>query len=74
MGIYKYLDERSRRYGFIDTKLTQAAMICAALFFVKFFPWILSLDAWWYALLAVLFAIKPVIFTFLAREKAHDNT
>ncbi len=59
--MWSYFDERARRLGILDTKLAQAAAIFLTLFIVKLIPQILDLDAWVFALLAVLCAVRPLI-------------
>ena len=61
MTMWEYLDKRARRLGILDTKLAQAAAIFFALVIVKLIPQIMKLNIWWFVLLAILCAIKPVI-------------
>ena len=59
--MWKYFDERARRLGILDTKLAQGASIFLALVIVKLVPQILQVSAAWFAVLAVLCAIKPLV-------------
>ena len=65
--MWGYFDERARRLGIFDTKLAQAAAICFALIIVKLIPEIMNLSIWWFVVLAVLCAIKPLV-TFYGRQ------
>lgn len=65
--MWSYFDERARRLGILDTKLSQAATICFALIVVKLYPRILSASIWWFVALAVIFAIKPLV-TFYGKD------
>lgn len=64
MTMLEYFDERARRLGILDTKLAQAAAISFALIIVKLIPQIMELSVWWFVLLAVVFAIKPITTFF----------
>jgi hypothetical protein len=62
--MWAYFDKRAKRLGILDTKLAQAAAIFFALVIVKLIPQILDVNTWWFALLAILCAIKPLITFF----------
>lgn len=68
MWLWNYFDERARRLGILETKLAQAAAIFTALIVVKLVPAIMEVNVWWFIVLAVLAAIKPVI-TFYGTEE-----
>jgi hypothetical protein len=59
--MWKYFDRRARRLGILDTKLAQAAAIFFALIIVKLIPQIMTISIWWFVLLAIVCAIKPLI-------------
>jgi hypothetical protein len=59
--MWEYFDKRARRLGILDTKLVQAAAIFFALVIVKLVPQIMELSVWWFVVLAVVCAIKPMI-------------
>ncbi len=61
MAIWEYLDRRARRLGILDTKLAQAAAIFFALVIVKLVPQIMNVSIWWFVLLAIVCALKPII-------------
>ena len=59
--MWEYFDKRARRLGILDTKLVQAAAIFFALVIVKLVPQIMNVSIWWFVLLAIVCAIKPII-------------
>ena len=67
--IWGYFDERAKRLGILDTKLAQAAAIFFALVIVKMVPQIMNVSVWWFVLLAIACAIKPVITFYGASTK-----
>lgn len=67
MSLWSYFDERARRLGILDTKLAQLAAICVGLIIVKLIPAIMRIDIWWFVLIAVIAAIKPLI-TFYGKS------
>jgi len=54
------MDERVKRFGIWEMKLAQGAAIFFALAVVKIVPQIMALSVWWFVLLAVLCAIRPI--------------
>ena len=69
MGYLGWMDERVRRFGIWEMKLAQAAAICLALTVAKLVPQIMTISAWWFAVLAVLCAIRP-IYVFYGRARS----
>ena len=65
--MWEYFDKRARRLGILDTKLAQAAAIFFALVIVKLIPQIMKVNIWWFALLAILCAIKPFITFYFSK-------
>jgi hypothetical protein len=65
--MWAYFDNRARRMGILDTKLIQAAAIFFALAIVKLFPQIMTVNIWWFIVLAIVCAIKPII-TFYGKS------
>ncbi len=66
MKLWTFFDERARRLGILDTKLAQAAAMFVALIIAKAFPQIMDVAVWWFILLGVLCAVRPVR-TFFGR-------
>ena len=64
--MWDYCDVRARRLGLLDTKLSQAAAMFVALIIVKLVPRIMDVCVWWFVVLAIVFAVKPLI-TFFGR-------
>ncbi len=73
MSLYESFDERARRLGIIDTKLAQGAAIFFVLILVKLFPEIMNLNIWWFVVLTVACAIKPML-TFFGGQDASVRT
>lgn len=65
--MWKFFDERARRLGIVDTKLSQLAAICVMLIIVKLVPQIMNLSIWWFVVLGIIFAVKPLI-TFYGKN------
>ena len=65
MGFIGWADERAKRFGNIyDLKLAGFMSLTFALLLAKLFPVLLSLDAWFYAIVFVIFAARPIILFF----------
>ena len=62
-----YFNSRVRKMTIFDVKLVQGAAIFFALVIVKIFPTILNINIWWFVVLAVLFAIRPVWVFFIRK-------
>ncbi|MBN1163624.1 MAG: hypothetical protein JXB45_03520 [Candidatus Krumholzibacteriota bacterium] len=65
--IWDFFDERARRLGILDTKLAQGAAIFLTLIIIKLIPQIMHVNIWWFVILAVLSAIKPLCTFFGGR-------
>ncbi len=68
MGILEQGNNRVKRFGVVDLKLSQLAASCLALVIVKLMPQIMTLSIWWFVGLAVLFGFRPVV-TFLSGDE-----
>ena len=60
MGFIESMNERVKRLDILDVKLVQGAAICFALVIVKFVPQIMNISVWWFAVLAVACAVRPM--------------
>ena len=60
MSLLEDLNQRVKKFSFIDIKLAQAASIFFALIIVKLIPQIMNVCIWWFIVLLILCAIKPV--------------
>lgn len=61
----RYLDEKVRKFSFIDVKLLQLLAAFLAVVVVKLVPDILDLSVWLFLVLAILCAAKPCYVFFL---------
>ena len=61
MGIIQLLNAGKKKFTTIDVALDEVAMFALALLIAKFWAPILSLDWYWYAIVFVVFVIKPVM-------------
>ena len=62
MDIIKNL--KNYKFGWIDVALTKLAVFAATLFLAKLWNPILSLDWYWYIIVCMIAAIKPMITFF----------
>ena len=67
MNLIEYLNSRIKLCSIFDIKLAQGAAIFLALVIVKLFPRILEIDIWWFIVLTIIFAIKPLYVVFLKK-------
>ena len=67
MGLLEDMTRRVRRFDIIDVKLAQGAAMFFALVIVKLIPDIMDLSIWWFVVLLVICAIKPV-YVFWIKE------
>jgi hypothetical protein len=67
MGIIEFFNERVKHLNIFDIKLVQGAAMCVMLIVVKIFPDIMKLSVGWFALFALLLALRPVYVFFLKR-------
>ena len=61
MGLFSWMDERAKRLGIWDVKLAQGAAMFVALIIAKLVPQIMTVNVWWFAVLAALCSIRPLI-------------
>ena len=65
MGFLEDMTRRVRRFDIIDVKLAQSVSFFLALVIAKLIPDIMDIKIWWFVVLFVLCAIKPVyVFWF----------
>jgi hypothetical protein len=67
MGLLEELDQRVKKFSFMDVKLAQGAAMFGALIIAKIIPDIMDLNIWWFIVLLVVCAIKPAS-VFLLNE------
>jgi len=67
MRLLEDMDKRVKKFGIIDVKLAQGAAMFVALIVAKLIPQIMYLSIWWFVLLLVICAIRPV-YVFWLKE------
>ncbi len=67
MGLLEDMTRRVKKFDIIDVKLAQGAAMFFALVIVKLIPDIMDLSIWWFVVLLVICAIKPV-YVFWIKE------
>ena len=67
MKLLEEMNRRIKRFGIIDEKLAQAAAIFFALIIVKLIPQIMDLSIWWFVVLLIVCAIKPLYVFYLKK-------
>ena len=65
LELKRYLDEKVRKFSFVDVKLLQLLGAFLAVVVVKLVPGILDLSIWLFLALAILCAAKPCCVFFL---------
>jgi hypothetical protein len=60
MGFLEDMTRRVRKFDIIDVKLAQGAAMFFALIIAKIIPDIMDLSIWWFVVLLIICAIKPV--------------
>ncbi len=64
MGIIKNFNKRIRFFTIWDIKLIQLCAMLVIIILIKLIPEITSLSYWWYIVLLVLAAIRPIYLMF----------
>ncbi len=65
MAFLDDMDKRVKKFSLIDVKLAQCAAMFVALIIAKLIPQIMGLSIWWFVVLLVICAIRPVyVFWF----------
>jgi len=64
MGIFKWANSKIKNLKWYDISLVKLSVVAITLMVVTFWPPLASLKWYWYAILFVLFAIKPVCALF----------
>jgi len=60
MSFGAWADSKVKNLSWLDVKLTQLSAVGIALMIAKLWQPLLSLDWYWYAVISILAAIKPV--------------
>ncbi|MCK4251629.1 hypothetical protein KAX97_09270 [candidate division WOR-3 bacterium] len=65
MKIIQNMNERVRKLNIFDIKLVQGCAMFVVLIIVKLIPQIMTINIWWFVVLLVLCAIRPLyVFYF----------
>ena len=67
MSLLENMNQRIKKFGIIDEKLAQAAAVFFALVIVKLIPQIMNLSIWWFVVLLILTAIKPLYVFYIKK-------
>ncbi|NOR18271.1 hypothetical protein GQ543_11270 [candidate division WOR-3 bacterium] len=60
MKIIQDMNERVRKLNIFDIKLVQGCAMFAVLIIVKLIPQIMTINIWWFVVLLVICAIRPL--------------
>ena len=67
MRLLENMNQRIKKFNLVDEKLAQAAAIFFALIIVKLIPQIMNLSIWWFVMLLILCAIKPLYVFYIKK-------
>ena len=67
MGIFDFFNERVKNLTIFDIKLAQACAMCVILIIAKLIPQIMSIGIWWFVVLLIIFAIRPMYVFFIKK-------
>lgn len=67
MKVLSEMDRRIKKFGIIDEKLAQAAAVFLTLIVVKYIPDILNINTWWFFVLLVVCAAKPLYVFYIKK-------
>ena len=60
MGLFEEMNRRVKKFDIVDVKLAQSCAFFFALVIVKLIPDIMDINIWFFVVLLILCAIKPV--------------
>ena len=67
MTLLQYANNRVKKFNIFDLKLAQLAGIFVVLILVKLIPDIMKINIWWFIVLLVLSAIRPIYVFFIKK-------
>ena len=67
MKLITYMNDRIKRFTVFDIKLVQAAAMCVILIIVKLIPQILTISIWWFVVLLIVFAVRPLYLMYFSK-------
>lgn len=67
MDIFDFFNERVKNLTIFDVKLVQVCAMCVILIIAKLIPQIMNINIWWFGVLLVICAIRPMYAFFLKK-------
>jgi hypothetical protein len=67
MGIFDFFNERVKNLTIFDVKLVQLCAMCVILIIVKLIPQIMMINIWWFVVLLIIFAMRPMYVFFMKK-------
>ena len=67
MNIFDFFNERVKNLTIFDVKLVQICAMCVILIIAKLIPQIMNINIWWFVVLLVICAIRPMYAFFLKK-------
>lgn len=67
MGIFENMNERVKKLTIFDIKLVQGCAMFVVLIIVKLIPQIMNINIWWFVVLLVMCAIRPMYVFFIKK-------
>lgn len=67
MKLITWMNNRIKRFTIFDIKLIQGVAMCVMLIIVKLIPQILTISVWWFVVLAIVFAIRPMYLMYFGK-------
>jgi hypothetical protein len=67
MSFINFFNERVKKLTIFDVKLVQASAMCVILIIAKLIPQIMTVNIWWFIVLLVIFAIRPMYVFFFKK-------
>ena len=67
MGVINFFNERVKNLTIFDVKSAQACAMCVILIIAKLIPQIMSINIWWFVVLLIIFAIRPMYVLFIKK-------
>ena len=67
MVLISYFNKRVKLFNIWDIKLCQLTAMLVIIILIKLIPQIISLNIWWYVILLILAAIRPMYVMFFKK-------
>jgi hypothetical protein len=66
MGLATWTNKKTKNLDILDFGLTKLAVFFGTLFIVKFLPALLSVEWYWYLIIAIILSVRPM-YRFFSR-------